>query len=37
MKHKKARIINLNTNDKTKWLLDIWGDFFFLDKKMPLS
>lgn len=29
MKHKKARIINLNTNDKTKWLLDIWGDFFF--------
>lgn len=28
MKHKKARIVNLNTNDMTKWLLDILGYFF---------
>lgn len=28
MKHKEARISNLNTNDMTKCRLGIWGDFF---------
>lgn len=36
MKHKKARIVNLNTNNITKWLLDIWGDFFIRQENVTI-